>query len=209
MRHARLGISLLILSALATAVVAFAATVPAKKPAAAPAKSTSSASAKEAKIAKGKKLVMTSGCQDCHTPGYLWGTPDWSRELAGSELGWSGPWGTTYARNLTPDPETGLGYYKEEEIVRAFRAGKRLDGQPMMPPMPWQDYNAFTDDELGAIAAYLLSLRPITHQVPDRLPPGQAPTGSFLTLPAPSAWDTPTEADTNYRKGPVPTKIKP
>jgi len=202
MRRSRLGISLLVLSALAIAMVAFAATVPAKKPPAAPAKSAptkggSPASAKQAKIAKGKKLVMTSGCQDCHTPGYLFGTPDWSRELAGSELGWSGPWGTTYARNLTPDPETGLGYYKEEEIVKAIRAGKRLDGQPMMPPMPWQDYNAFSDDELGAIAAYLLSLQPITHQMPERLPPGQKPTGSFITFPAPSQWDTPTGADTD------------
>src|SRR4051812_7851837 len=200
MRHTRYGIPLLILSVLAMAVMALAATVPAKKPAAAPARS--SAAAKEAKIEKGRKLALTSGCNDCHTPGALFGTPDFGRVLAGSELGWNGPWGTTYGRNLTPDPETGLGYYKETEIVTAIKSGKRLDGQPMLPPMPWQEYSAFTDDELGAIAAYLLSLRPITHQVPERLPPGQKPTGSFLTLPQPSAWDTPTEADTNYRKKP-------
>jgi mono/diheme cytochrome c family protein len=134
---------------------------------------------------------MVSACNDCHTPGVLFGAPDFDRQMAGSDLGWQGPWGTTYARNLTPDLETGVGYYKEQEIVDALKSGRRLDGSPMLPPMPWQNLAAYSDAELHAMAAFLLSLRPISHKVPDRLPSGQTPTGSFVTFPAPSAWDAP------------------
>ncbi len=146
---------------------------------------------KSRQIERGKFIATVSGCNDCHTPGALYGSPDFSRTLAGSELGWSGPWGTTYARNLTPEPETGLGYYSAKEIVAALRGGKRLDGTAMLPPMPWQDLSPYSDEDLTALAEYLLSLPAVSHAVPDRLPPGKAPTGSFLTLPAPSAWDAP------------------
>lgn len=146
---------------------------------------------KAKRIERGKFIAMVSGCNDCHTPGALYGAPDFSRTLSGSELGWSGPWGTTYARNLTPETETGLGYYSAREIVAALRGGKRLDGTPMLPPMPWQDLTPYTDGDLTALAEYLLSLPAISHAVPDRLPPGKTPTGSFLTLPPPSAWDAP------------------
>lgn len=146
---------------------------------------------KAKRIERGKFIAVVSGCNDCHTPGALFGSPDFSRTLAGSELGWSGPWGTTYARNLTPETETGLGYYSAKEIVAALRGGKRLDGTPMLPPMPWQDLSAYSDEDLSALAEYLLSLPAISHAVPDRLPPGKTPTGSYLTFPAPSAWDAP------------------
>ena len=153
-------------------------------------------------IAHGKYLVTVLGCHDCHTPGYLYGAPDSTRALSGSELGWQGPWGTTYARNLTPDLETGLGYYKEEEIVKAMKGGTRLDGSPMLPPMPWQDFTAYGDEDLHALAAYMLSLPPVSHAVPDRLPPGKAPTGSVLTFPAPSAWDAPRASPIDSGTGP-------
>ena len=55
------------------------------------------------KAERGKYLVSVLGCVDCHTPGAFYGFPDTTRFLSGSELGWTGPWGTTYARNLTPD----------------------------------------------------------------------------------------------------------
>jgi mono/diheme cytochrome c family protein len=176
--------------ALASLAAALAGGAPAGKPAAA--KSSAGPSAAKSKlIESGRRLVITSGCIDCHTPGTLFGAPDFSRMLSGSELGWQGPWGTTYARNLTPDLETGLGYYKAEEIVRALRGGKRLDGSPLLPPMPWQNLASMDDQDLMAIATYLESLPAVKHAVPDRVPPGERPTGSFLTFPAPSAWDAP------------------
>ena len=82
-----------------------------------------------------------------------------------------------------------------------MRSGHRLDGQPMLPPMPWQDYASFNDEDMFAIAAYLQSIPRIPHQVPDKLPPAQQPTGSFLTFPAPSAWDLrPAAADSAKKK---------
>ena len=140
------------------------------------------------RIARGKYLTIVGGCIDCHTPGTLYGAQDTTRELSGSELGWEGPWGVTYARNLTPDPETGLGKYTAQQIVDAIDSGKRLDGSPMMPPMPWPNYSQMSDEDLQAVAAYLVSLPPVKHKVPDRLSPGtKAPAA--LTFPPPPAWD--------------------
>ena len=144
-----------------------------------------------AKLKRGEYLATVIGCNDCHTPGVLFGAPDFSRKLSGSELGWRGPWGVTYARNLTPDLETGIGKWSEAEIVKALRTGQRPDGSVLLPPMPYQDFAIMTDNDAYAIAAYLKSIPPIQHKVPDRVPPGQEPTGSFLTFPAPSAWDAP------------------
>jgi mono/diheme cytochrome c family protein len=144
----------------------------------------------EQKVARGEHLVTVSGCGDCHTPGTLFGSPDMQRKLSGSELGWTGPWGTTYARNLTPDNETGIGKWSEDDIVKAFRVGQRPDGSPLLPPMPWQDFAAFSDEDAYAITAYLKSIPPVQHKVPDRLAPGvKAPVA--LVFPAPPAWDAP------------------
>src|SRR5262245_16069743 len=176
--------------AVVSAAVALSSTQPAGKPAAA----STDAAAKAKQIAHGKHLTVVSACNDCHTPGFLFGAPDFSRELSGSEMGWQGPWGTSYARNLTSDMETGLGKYKEEDIVNAIKGGRRLDGSPMLPPMPWMNYATFSDADLHAIAAYLKSLPPVKHAVPDRVSPDKQPTGSFVTFPAPSAWDAPRTA---------------
>jgi mono/diheme cytochrome c family protein len=167
---------------------------PATKKSAPSAKTSATAASQKAKVELGRKLVMVSACNDCHTPGTLFGAPDFDRELSGSELGWQGPWGTTYARNLTPDLETGLGYYKEQEIVDALKSGRRLDGEPMLPPMPWQNLAAYSDNELHAIAAFILSVKAVSHKVPDKLAPGTPPTGSFVVFPAPSSWDAPKSA---------------
>lgn len=141
------------------------------------------------KIARGKRLSWTSGCVDCHTPGTLYGAPDTTRLFSGSELGWEGPWGVSYPRNLTPDMETGIGSWSEEDIVTAFRQGHRPDHSPLLPPMPWPSYSIMTDEDAYALAAYLKSLPPIRHKAPDVIPPGTKPTGPRLTFPPPPAWD--------------------
>lgn len=143
------------------------------------------------KIERGRYLSMIGGCNDCHTPGTLFGAPDFERTLSGSELGWVGPWGVTYPRNLTPDEETGIGTWSEADIVVAVRTGARPDGSELLPPMPWPMYSTLTDEDAFALAAYLKSIPAIRHQVPDKLPPGTRPAGSFVTLPEPSAWDAP------------------
>lgn len=191
MSRIRIAASLIAAVAFASAAVAISGTTPPAKTAPAAKPAATDAATKAKRIERGKHLALVSGCGDCHTPGTMFGAPDLKRAFSGSELGWQGPWGTTYARNLTPDLDTGLGYYKENEIVNAIKGGHRLDGLPMLPPMPWQAYTAFDDEDLYAIATYLLSLPPVRHEVPERLPAGKQPTGSFLTFPAPSAWDVP------------------
>jgi len=142
-------------------------------------------------IARGSYLTHTSGCNDCHTPGYFYGAPDTTRLLSGSELGWKGPWGVSYARNLTPEPQTGIGAWSESDIVTAIRTGKRPDGRMLLPPMPWPDFAHFTDDDAMAIAKFLKSIPPVSHKVPDILPPDGTVTGSAFVLPPPPAWDAP------------------
>ena len=148
----------------------------------------------EAKIEMGRRLTVIAGCTDCHTPGSFYGAPDMSRNLSGSELGWTGPWGTTYPSNLTPDTETGLGSWSEEQLVTAIRTGKRPDGSPILPPMPWPLYSQLTDEEAYAVAAYLKSIPPVRHAKVATLPPGAKPASATLVLPPPPAWDAPRSA---------------
>jgi mono/diheme cytochrome c family protein len=145
----------------------------------------------EQQIARGKYLVAVSGCHDCHTPGTLYGAPDQTRLLAGSELGWESPAGTTYARNLTPDVETGIGSWSEADIVKALRSGQRPDGAPLLPPMPWPNTASLTDEDVSAMAAYLKSIPAVSHRVPDVVPAGKKAAGAVIAIPAPPAWDAP------------------
>jgi mono/diheme cytochrome c family protein len=142
------------------------------------------------KIERGRYLTAVASCNDCHTPGALYGAPDMSRQLAGSEVGWTGPWGTTYAANLTPDSTTGIGRYTEDDIVNALRKGVKADGAPVLPPMPWPWFAQFTDEDAYAIAAYLKSVPAVVHAVPENLPPGRRATAAVV-FPPPPAWDAP------------------
>jgi len=148
-------------------------------------------SGEAAKLKRGAYLAEVGGCGDCHTPGGMYGAPDSSRRLSGSELGWQGPWGTSYPPNLTPDHETGLGAWTDEEIVRAVRTGVSRDGRKVLPPMPWPNYAHLTDEDAFAMAAYLKSLPPVKHSAPRALSPNQMPEGAFVTIPPPPAWDAP------------------
>jgi mono/diheme cytochrome c family protein len=143
----------------------------------------------EQKIARGRQISLSSGCQDCHTPGTFYGTTDTTRMMSGSELGWEGPWGVTYPRNLTPDPETGIASWSENDIITAFRTGHRPDQTMLLPPMPWPTYAFMSDEDAHALAAFIKSLPPIHHKNLDRQPPGSKATGARLTFPPPPAWD--------------------
>ncbi len=144
----------------------------------------------EERLARGAYLVTTMGCGDCHTPGTMYGSPDHARTLSGSEIGWQGPWGVTYAPNLTPDKETGTGAWTTEQLVHTIRSGQRPDGTQLRPPMPWPNLTQLTEADARAIAAYLQSLPAISHKVPAALGPGEtASSGSIVVFPPPPAWD--------------------
>jgi mono/diheme cytochrome c family protein len=142
-------------------------------------------------VARGRYLVTIMDCNDCHTPGTLYGAPDTTRKLSGSDLGWVGPWGVVHARNITPDSATGIGTWTSEQIVHALRTGNTPDGSQLAPIMPWMSYTNIDQDDAMAIAAYLKSIPPVTHRNLDRQPPDQKPTGANIVFPPPPAWDVP------------------
>ena len=142
-------------------------------------------------VARGRYLTTIMSCGDCHTPGTLYGAPDTTRRLSGSELGWAGPWGVAHARNLTPD-STGLGSWTAEQIAHALRTGNTPDGRQLAPIMPWMNYaNVLTEEDALAIAAYLKSLPAVSHANLPLVPPDQKASGAVLTFPPPPAWDVP------------------
>ena len=154
----------------------------------------------EEMVSLGKYIVTTSGCDDCHTPKiFTENGPvfDTTRRFSGFPEGevlpsidmkmiepgmwsmtdkhlaaWVGPWGISYASNLTPDKATGIGTMTEEMFIKCMREGKYMGvGRPLLPPMPWQVYGMKTDQDLKAIYAYLMSVKPIKNTVPQPTPP--------------------------------------
>lgn len=182
----RLTRGVLVLAAILLPAFVLSGAAPASKPA-----RKSSAGGNKEMIERGRYVTTICGCNDCHTPGTLFGAPDFSRQLSGTEVGWSGPWGVSYPRNLTPDKETGLGSWTDDQIMTAFRTGKRPDGRVLLPPMPWQMYANLNDKDAHAVVAFLRSLQPVSHKVPDIVPPGQQPSTPVIQFPAPGAWDAP------------------
>ena len=104
------------------------------------------------------------------------GSP-WIAAANGDFTAWSGPWGISFAANLTPDTNTGLrsGVWTEALFIKAIRTGKHFGtSRDILPPMSWPAYALMTDDELRAIWEYLGTIRPITNHVPDPIPPAAA-----------------------------------
>ncbi len=148
-----------------------------------------------AQVKKGEYLVSIVGCDDCHSPkrmgehgpeiipelrlsGYPSTRPIQKADSNVIKQGWVlmgpdltsavGPWGVSFAANLTSDV-TGIGNWKEENFIKSIREGKLkgLDGsRPLLPPMPWFVYKNMTDDDLKAIFAYLKTVKPVDNVVP-------------------------------------------
>lgn len=117
------------------------------------------------RIERGRYLVAVSGCNDCHTPGYpeSGGTLPPSEWLVGSPVGFEGPWGTTYPANLRHL----LASQSESQWLEHARKATR-------PPMPWFSLRNMTDEDLGAIYAFVRSLGDKGEPAPAYVPPGQA-----------------------------------
>jgi mono/diheme cytochrome c family protein len=141
---------------------------------------------------RGKYLVTLGGCHDCHTPGYFLGKPDMNRYLGGSEVGFEIPGlGVFYGPNLTPDKDTGLGNWTDEQIIAAIRTGKRPDGRELVPVMPWHAFAALTDEDVRAMVAFLRTIKPVANKVPGPFGPTDKPT-SFVMQVVPPANFKPT-----------------
>lgn len=138
-------------------------------------------------VAHGKYLVELMGCGSCHTHGAMIGEPDMHLRLAGSGIGiaYSNPLntpnpGVTYPPNLTPDRKTGLGKWNDDEIVEAIRHGVSRYGKRLLTVMPWPSFIRLSEDDALAIAAYLRSLPPVEHQVPENVATGYRATEPYV-----------------------------
>jgi mono/diheme cytochrome c family protein len=152
---------------------------------------------KRAQVARGEYLVTIGGCNDCHTPlrmGPHGPEPDTSRALSGhpqdvpmpaapklpngpwlwtgaaTNTAFAGPWGVSFARNLTPDEVTGIGVWSEATFMKTIRTGKHWGvARPILPPMPWFNYAKMSDEDLRAVYAYLRTLKPVRNEVPEAI----------------------------------------
>jgi mono/diheme cytochrome c family protein len=116
-------------------------------------------------IARGAYLANAAGCEGCHTNRERGGRP----YAGGRAL--ATPFGTFYSPNITPDPETGIGRWSDEQFLRALRDGVRPDGANYFPVFPYPSFTNITDADVQAIKAYLLSLPAVrqanrAHDVP-------------------------------------------
>src|ERR1700758_261015 len=144
------------------------------------------------RVARGEYLVRFGGCNDCHTPGYFLGKPDSSRFLGGSDVGFDLPGlGTFVGPNLTPDDKTGLGNWSRDQIIAAIQTGVRPDGRILAPIMPWRAFAGLTKSDASAIADYLKSLPPVSHNVQGPFAPGDKPPGPRMMVVFPTNNDHP------------------
>jgi mono/diheme cytochrome c family protein len=98
-------------------------------------------------------------CIECHTPMGEMG-PMFDTQLGAGGFEFHGPWGTSVAANITSS-EDGLAAYSDDEIKTMITQGKRPDGAPMLPPMPYYYFVKMTPEDLDAIVAYLRTLPPL------------------------------------------------
>ena len=144
-------------------------------------------------VARGRYLVEVIGCEDCHTPfktGDKGPAPDLNRRFSGYpssedvpagrrlEAPWAsamtltqamqGPWGTSFAANLTPDAETGMGAWTEQQFIDTLRNGRHQGrGRALLPPMPWPSFAQMNDADLEAMFAYLRTVPKVRNKVPE------------------------------------------
>lgn len=130
-------------------------------------------------VAYGRYLVHNLDCYTCHSSDFAkvdyFDPPKSDRYLGGGNEIEDGAGGTRPSANITPDVETGIGSWSEEQFVRALRHGVRPDQKPIRLPM--EAYPGLTDDEAKAIWAYLKTVPAISYRVRET-PPGAPPSGA-------------------------------
>lgn len=129
----------------------------------------------QAELARGRYLVQTSGCNDCHSPGYAQsgGKTAEVTWLTGDDIGWRGPWGTSYPSNL----RLFMAAMSESQWLHHART------MEPRPPMPWFNVRAMSDRDLRAIYHYIRAAGPAGQAAPAYVPPGQPVSGPVIQFP--------------------------
>jgi mono/diheme cytochrome c family protein len=115
-------------------------------------------------IERGRYLTIVGDCAACHT------LPGSGHNFAGGRA-IETPFGLLIAPNITPDPQTGIGAWTDDEFVNALKNGTGRDGNRLYPAMPYTYYTKLTRDDALAIRSYLNTLPPVYNPVqPNQLP---------------------------------------
>jgi mono/diheme cytochrome c family protein len=136
-------------------------------------------------VERGAYLARAADCMVCHTT-------QGGKEYAGG-LGFRLPFGTLYSTNITPDKETGIGNYSDQDFLNALHRGTRRDGARLYPAMPYTSYTYITDADALAIKAYLFSLAPVR-----AVPPANTLTFPFNQRWAMAFWSALFNPDTRF-----------
>lgn len=123
------------------------------------------------RLARGKYIFkFVSGCEDCHSPhdvtksgmSIIEGA-----EASGEEFLIDGVPAKLFAPNLTPDSETGVGTWTDDELARAIREGVTREGRAMFPIMPYEDFRYMSDEDVASVVVYMRSLPAVKHALPE------------------------------------------
>ncbi|MDT8427388.1 MAG: cytochrome c [Pseudomonadales bacterium] len=112
-------------------------------------------------IARGQYLVHAGGCISCHQ------SPEGETDALSGGLALESAFGTFYASNLSPDPETGIGNWTGQDFIRAIKHGRNPNGAFYYPAFPYRAYAGFSDQKVLDIAAYLLSQPAVKADTPE------------------------------------------
>ena len=104
-------------------------------------------------VARGKYVFGATGGCGCHT--------EKDRTVNSGGRKYDGPFGTVYSSNITPDKQTGLGGWTDEQIITAIRLGRRPDGERLIPVHPYPVFNGMAAEDLRALVAFLRTIPPV------------------------------------------------
>jgi mono/diheme cytochrome c family protein len=110
-------------------------------------------------VTRGRYLAQAGDCVACHTTAA-------NQPYAGGRA-FKLPFGTIYSRNITPDPETGIGSWSDDDFLRAMQHGVAKDGEHLYPAFPYTAYTKLSVQDTLAIKAYLFSLKPVHAKTPE------------------------------------------
>jgi mono/diheme cytochrome c family protein len=134
----------------------------------------SAAQPSAAEVARGRYIFGATGGCGCHT------TPKQAPNAGGRR--YDGPFGTVYATNITPDRQTGIGAWTDDQIITAIRLGRRPNGERLLPVHPYPVFNGMSEGDLRALVAFLRTVPPVNRaNTPKRI---SVPLFESVFLPA-------------------------
>lgn len=119
---------------------------------------TAAAQPSQAEVARGKYIFGATGGCGCHTE------PGKGKPVNAGGRRIDAPFGTIYSTNITPDRETGIGTWTDEQIITATRLGRRPNGERIVPVHPFMAFNGMAEADLRALVTYLRTLPPVKRQ---------------------------------------------